>query len=350
MPTWVGYVRDARSVAHRRLIDAATACDGADVIVASNLAQVLGWQMSDHLGVPLVRTLFHAPTYWMARSGSSMAGAARELAWLAARPWLNSVRCEALALPPVPVREPIGELNRRGMPILYPFSPLVFPPPAHGGATVAVTGYWFLDASLDPEPPRELIAFLEDGPPPVCIGFGTQIDDDPTRTTTIMVEALRRAGRRGILLRTPQAIKGIDLPPAIRAVAAVSHTWLLPRCAAMVHHCAAGTTAAALRAGVPAVPVPHNSDQFSWARRVSELGVGSRPIPRRRLSVQSLEEAIRMVTGNGDVRRRAADLGAAIRQEDGVARAVEFFERYVGGRGGRAPAQAVNSAPEGLPA
>ncbi|MFD5659245.1 glycosyltransferase [Streptomyces hirsutus] len=48
---------------------------------------------------------------------------------------------------------------------------------------------------------------------------------------------------------------------------------MFPRTAAVVHHAGAGTTAAGLRAGVPAVPVPVMADQPFWASRLYELGV-----------------------------------------------------------------------------
>jgi sterol 3beta-glucosyltransferase len=354
LPTWVGFLRDARSVAHRRLADAAAASEGADVIVASNLAQVLGWQMSARLGVPLVRTLFHAPTYWMSsRSMRPVASVARQVAWLAARPWLNSVRRDALGLPPLPFREPIAGLDRRRMLVLYPFSPAVFPKPTGWSGAVEVTGYWFLDGTLDPEPPGAVLDFMAAGPPPVCIGFGTQLDVDPAKTTKLMVDALRRAGRRGILLRAPQELGDVALAPDVLAVEAISHTWLLPRCAAVVHHAGAGTTAAGLRAGVPAVPVPHNSDQFSWAKRLHELGVAPPPIPRRKLSVELLHEAIDLATTQDRFRSRAAELRDAIGAEDGVGRAVDAFERHIGTAAGprfehRLRASVADGAGEGL--
>jgi sterol 3beta-glucosyltransferase len=328
LPTWVGLIRDARSVAHRRLEDAVAGCDGADVIVASNLTQGLGWQLSRELRIPLVRALLNAPNYWMARrSWRPGAAAARQMAWLAARPWLNAVRRETLSWPPVPLREPIGALDRDGRLVLYPFSPSVFAKPAGWGECAQVTGYWFLDAHVDPDPPDALRDFLKAGPPPVCIGFGMQIDRNPTETSAVMVQALRRARQRGVLLRPPEALEGVPLGENIFALERVSHAWLFPRCSAVVHHGAAGTTATALRAGVPSVTVPHNADQFSWARRMHELGVSTPPIPRRRLSVQRLEEAISVAATDRALRGRAGALAQGIRGEDGVARAVAAFER-----------------------
>ena len=130
MPTWVGLIRDARSVAHARMRDAAAGCRDADVIVATNLTQILGWQLARERGTPLVRALLNAPAYWMSRRTNRPAAAAvRQGAWLAARPWLNRVREEALGLGPLPLREPIGRLDRERQLVLYPFSPSVFPKP-----------------------------------------------------------------------------------------------------------------------------------------------------------------------------------------------------------------------------
>jgi sterol 3beta-glucosyltransferase len=331
MPTWVGLIRDARSVAHERMRDGAAGCRDAEVIVATNLTQVLGWQLARERGVPLVRALLNAPAYWMSRRTNRPAAAAvRQGAWLAARPWLNRVRREALGRGPLPLREPIGRLDRERQLALYPFSPSVFPKPAGWGDWTEVTGYWFLDARLDPEPPEDLRAFVEAGPPPVCMGFATQLDPDPVATTRVMVEALRGVGRRGVLLRRPEALTGVELGDDVYAVERVPHDWLFSRCEAVVHHAAAGTTATVLRSGVPSVAVPHNADQFTWARRLAELRVSPPPIRRRKLSRERLEPALIGATTSDVLRERAQALAARIREEDGVATAVAVFERRFG--------------------
>jgi sterol 3beta-glucosyltransferase len=334
MPTWVGLIRDARTVAHERMRDAEAGCRDADVIVATNLAQVLGWQLARERGVPLVRALLNAPAYWMSRRTNRPAAAAvRQGAWLAARPWLNRVRREALELGPLPLGEPIGRLDRERQLVLYPFSPSVFPRPAGWGDWTEVTGYWFLDARIDPEPPEDLRAFVENGPPPVYMGFATQLDPDPVATTRTLVDALRAAGRRGVLMRRPEALAGVELGDDIYALERVPHDWLFPRCAAVVHHAAAGTTAAVLRSGVPSVAVPHNADQFTWARRLAELRVSPPPIRRNGFSRERLEPALIGATTSDVLRESAQALAVRIRMEDGVATAVAAFERRFGRSG-----------------
>ncbi len=328
LPTWVGFLIDARSVARQRLRDAADACADADVIVATNLAMVLGWQMADHYDRPLVRVFLEPPAWMFSRRPAPRAGALiRQLGWLGARPWLNRVRRAALALPPLPWREPFAALDRGRQPALFAFSPVMLAQPSLLAERGRVTGFWFVDQAVDPEPPEALSAFLGAGPPPVSIGFSTMIDADPAQRTRLAADALQRAGVRG-LLQGPAESGGPDgLPPDIFAVGEVAHQWLFPRCAAVVHHAAIGTTAAALHAGVPVVAVPHMTDQFVWARRLHELGVSPPPIPRRELTVERLAQAIRRAVHDEEMHRRARTLSKLIRAEDGVARAAEEFER-----------------------
>jgi UDP:flavonoid glycosyltransferase YjiC (YdhE family) len=118
-------------------------------------------------------------------------------------------------------------------------------------------------------------------------------------------------------------------PGSVYVVESVPHAWLFPRVAAVVHHGGAGTTAAGLRAGVPSVVVPFFGDQPYWGRRVAALGVGPAPIPRQQLTAERLAAALMATTDEG-MRGRAAELGARIRAEDGIARAAAVVDDYAG--------------------
>ncbi len=326
LPAAVGFIRDARSVARQRLSDAVRACEDADAVVAFNLTIVLGWQVAELLGIPLVRATNEPPVQVMTPRAARLAPLAWQTGWLAARPWLNAVRRDAVGAGPLPLREPLAALNRRGERALLAFSAEVLPPPPGLGDSFEVTGYWFLEGTDDQPPPNALLDFLADGPPPVAVGFGTMIDTDPAATIRLVSDALERAGQRGVLVARTDDVR---LPPHLCAVERIDHSWLFTRCSAAVHHSAVGTVATTLRAGIPIVPVPHMTPQFFWARRVNELGVGPPPIRRRQLTTERLAEAIRVVTNDEAIQQHAAELGERIRREDGVARAVEAFERRV---------------------
>jgi sterol 3beta-glucosyltransferase len=330
LPAAVGLLRDARSVARERLAGAVRACEDADTIVAANLAIVLGWQVASLRGVPLVRAFIGPPVWMMGRrSTRRLAPIVRQAGWLAARPWLNAVRRDALGAGPLGLREPLADLDRRREPALLAFSGAVLSPPPGLGDWFEVTGYWFLDGAGDPAPPEVLRDFLAAGPPPVAISFGTMIGGSAAATISLVSVALEHAGCRGVLIGTAEHEDGRRLAPHLCSIGSIDHAWLFSQCAAAVHHGAVGTTAATLRAGIPVVAVPHMTDQFTWARRVHELGVGPPPIRRSELTAARLAEAIRIATGDQRMRERAAALGERISQEDGVARAVQTFERRI---------------------
>jgi UDP:flavonoid glycosyltransferase YjiC (YdhE family) len=96
-----------------------------------------------------------------------------------------------------------------------------------------------------------------------------------------------------------------------------------------VHHGGAGTTSIGLWAGIPAIVTPFMGDQPLWGQRVYELGVGPKPIPRRRLTIDRLAAAIRCAVTDTAMRQAAASLGERIRAEDGIARAVVVIEQDV---------------------
>jgi len=174
-------------------------------------------------------------------------------------------------------------------------------------------------ASLHPiegEPlPAKLESFLEAGPPPVYLGFGSMPDPDPAGTTRTLVDAVTRVGCRAVIGAGWAELGDGPLPEGVLAIEAVSHPTLFPRCAAIVHHGGAGTTTTAARAGVPQIVVPHIADQFYWARRVTQLGVSVPAMARRRLDAAGLAAALETILDNEIVTERARDLGAQLRAE-----------------------------------
>ncbi|GAB4212071.1 MAG: glycosyltransferase [Roseiflexaceae bacterium] len=239
---------------------------------------------------------------------------------------LNRWRKEVLDLPPA--GDPLT-LHGRPLLRLYGYSPALLPTTGDWAGHSVATGYWFLDQQAAWQPPPALLAFLRDGPPPVYIGFGSMPAQDAQANTTLVLEALERAGQRGVLASGWGGLAAAELPPSVYLLEEAPHDWLFPQMAAVVHHGGAGTTAAGLRAGVPTVICPFFGDQPFWGRRVAALGAGPQPIPQRRLTAARLAEAIRNAVGDPAIRQRAAALGDTIRAEDGVARAVKLIEQEV---------------------
>jgi len=173
-----------------------------------------------------------------------------------------------------------------------------------------------VEESDEYSPPKALEQFLNAGEKPVYIGFGSVFhDDEKEHFVKLIIEALRISGKRGIISGMGQIS---NLPESVFAVDSVPHTWLFPRCAAVCHHGGAGTSAAGFAAGVPSIIIPFSNDQFAWAHRAYDMGVGSYPIPKNKLTDDNLADAIRF-TASEAIQSEAAKLGKNVAKENGAA-------------------------------
>ncbi|MDT8302253.1 MAG: glycosyltransferase [Sedimentisphaerales bacterium] len=241
---------------------------------------------------------------------------------------INKFRQDILNLHKFPKSSSLLRMaDGRPIPVLHPFSTHVVPRPHDWPGNAYITGYWFLNRLNEWKPSAELKAFFAEGETPVYVGFGSMAGRNPRRIANIVIEALQQANVRGIIATGWGGLVLDDLPDGIFKIDKVPHDWLFPRVTAVVHHGGAGTTAAGLRAGRPTIICPFFGDQPYWGQLVYSLGVGSKPIPQKKMTVEKLAAAIREVTTDQKIRQNAESLGEKIRNEDGVANAVAIIER-----------------------
>jgi sterol 3beta-glucosyltransferase len=249
----------------------------------------------------------------------------RQIMWQGSRTGDTLARQQVLGLPIASWRGPYHSPLFYRYPILYGFSASIIHPPSDWQNT-HITGYWFLDEAPDWTPPEALLNFLQGGDPPVFIGFGSMGSRNPEETADLVLNAIALTGQRAILQCGWGGLSKSDFPNTIFMADSIPHSWIFPRVSAVVHHGGAGTTSAVLRAGVPSIVIPFFGDQPFWGRRIAELGVGPAPIPRKQLTVKCLANAIHRSLTDQSMRQRAADLGAKIRGQDGVANAVAIIQ------------------------
>jgi len=315
--------------------DLRKACEGAELLVGGGI-QAAAPSIAEWLDIPyfyaaycpvVLRSHEHPAPLFRKQERS---GAANLLSWWACERlfdfvMLGRVNRERAKLGLAPVKRIYDYAFRSGR-MLLATDPILVGPPSDGRDGVVTTGFWYYDDAtglegLDPE----LRRFLDAGPPPVYVGFGSMPSEDPVGLTRKIVEAVAASGERAVLHRGWAGLGGIDLPDSIHVVGSVSHPQLFARVAAVVHHGGAGTTANALRAGVPQVVVPHILDQFYWADRVRRLGVGPPAPSMRKLDVARLARAIRTAAQSAGLRDRAHETATQIERE-GLARAVGTIE------------------------
>ena len=320
--------------------DSLVACQGVDLLVAGMGGLNIGVGLAEKLGLPFLQAYVVPftptaafPAALFPQSLTRLGGGfnrlshhlMRQIMWQGFRAADNQARKQVLGLANAPFWGPYHSRQIQPYPILYGFSPSVIARPADWDAKTHVTGYWFLDSAEDWTPPTALVDFLQAGPPPVYIGFGSMGSRNPEETAEIVLNAIQSSQQRAILMTGWGGLRQEKLPANVFMVDSIPHAWLFSQVAAVVHHGGAGTTAAGLRAGVPSLIIPFFGDQPFWGHIIAELGVGPQPILRKKLTAEQLARAIQTMRKDPAMRQRGAEGGARIRGGEG--RQLAFAER-----------------------
>lgn len=307
---------------------------GCDAVIVSGLAAFVGLSAGEALGVPVIGTMLIpiSPTREFATPFLPLAipralnRASHELfnrlTWAIFRKATNRARGEH-GLPP---RKALWTDH----PVLYGISPALVPAPADWPANAHVCGQWMPPAAMQGwSPSEDLLAFLGQGAPPIYIGFGSMAGFDQQRLLKAVIGAVGE--RRALFNAGWSGIDTARLPGNFHVIGATPHDWLLPRTAMAIHHGGSGTTHSACRAGVPSIIVPFAGDQFFWGARLRAAGVMRDRLKGSSISAGSLRRAVAFADSAG-ARKRASALGERMRQEQGLAEAVGWVERYARGQ------------------
>ncbi|EKG17790.1 hypothetical protein MPH_04969 [Macrophomina phaseolina MS6] len=327
------------------------ACQGTELLIESP-STMAGVHIAEALEIPYFRaftmpwTRTRAYPHAFAVREKKMGGTYNfftyvlfeEVFWKATANQINTWRKKSLKLPPTNLKK----LQINKIPFMYNFSPTVVAPPLDFSDWVRVTGYWFLDESQKYTPPTDLTEFIErarrDGKKLVYVGFGSIVVEDPKAMEKSIIEAVLKADVRCIMskgwsdrLDKEEKTKESKLkderpkvPPEVHQIASAPHDWLFRQIDAAAHHGGAGTTGASLRAGIPTIIKPFFGDQFFFASRVEDLGVG---IHVKKLNVSAFSRALWTATHDDRMITKARMLGEKIRKEDGVGEAVKTIYR-----------------------
>ncbi|KAJ7489443.1 putative sterol glucosyltransferase, partial [Mycena latifolia] len=248
-------------------------------------------------------------------------GVVEFLTWQGLGDIINKWR-HSIDLEPVPVSEGPSLAETLKVPFTYCWSPALVPKPTDWAPHIDICGFFFRDPP-NYTPPPDLDAFLRAGPPPVYIGFGSIVVDDPKRMSTILLQAVQAAGVRAIISRGWSKLDGQPMSNVFY-LGDCPHEWLFQHVAAVVHHGGAGTTACGLLNGKPTVIVPFFGDQPFWGNMVAATGAGSKPIPHQALDARSLAQAITYCL-TPEAAAAARTIASKMRSESGVKTAVASF-------------------------
>ncbi|KAJ4163760.1 hypothetical protein LMH87_005468 [Akanthomyces muscarius] len=243
---------------------------------------------------------------------------------------INRFREKALELPELSPLWAPGLLTRLRISYTYCWSPALIPKPNDWGNNIDVSGFYFLDLASSYTPEPELNAFLNAGPPPVYIGFGSIVVDDPNAMTRMIFDAIHLAGVRALVSKGWGGLGADDvgLPEGVFMLGNVPHDWLFQRVSAVVHHGGAGTTAAGIKAGKPTFVVPFFGDQPFWGSMIARANAGPEPVPYKELTAEKLAEALKKCI-EPETLEQAKILGQKIREEKGTDEGGYSFHKHL---------------------
>jgi UDP:flavonoid glycosyltransferase YjiC (YdhE family) len=317
------------------LREVTAAARGCDAIIVSALASFVGLSAAECLGIqgigagfiPITPTAAFASPFlppasvpkWLNKASHKFVNS---MVWRLLRKKTNAARASVCGLPP-----------RRGVftdhPILWGVSPSLLPRPDDYPATTFICGQWIAPVP-DWSPPLDLTEFLAAGEPPVYVGFGSMAGLMQPRLLRELIAGI--GGRRALFYPGWSTVQAEQLPSNFLVVQDIPHSWLFPRTSAVIHHGGAGTSHSAAQAGIPSIVVPFAGDQLFWADRLHRLGVAPAPLSVTSMRAPKLAESLALA-GEPAVRARAAALGAQMRSENGLAKAISAIETLMMGKG-----------------
>ncbi len=314
-------------------------CDGADLVVGAG-AQFVARSVAQRHEIPyayvayvpiVIPSAYHPPAFvhtqrwphWMNRLLWSVFAA------VSAKVFAKVMTAGRARLGLPPIDDLVAHLY--DIPAIAALEPELAPLPPDVPANVHVTGPLPL-ASHEPLA-AEVLRFLEDGPPPVLVGFGSMVSGRPREIVRLFADAAQEVGCRLLVQVGWTGLREADiqLPDGCKLIGAAPHRALLPRVRAVVHHGGSGTTTSVAAAGVPQCILPHLLDQYYWAHRVRTLGLGPPAV-----SVHRVHRKRRVASLLADLietpsyATRARDLAARLGHSDGIDLTVEVLEGLVG--------------------
>ncbi len=320
------------------------ASEDAALLIGVSNSTLLAKALSDALGIPFAIARLQPltpsrkmPPMVLSGSGRKLPGVLSlgahyllfQLVWSVMRPAINDIVRPQLGLPRYSRLGPYlfnSSLHRAKA--INGFSQHVVPRPADWPDNSQITGYWFFDTPRW-TPPAALKDFLASGPKPIYIGFGSMVTSDSVAFTQTVLDAVKKSGHRAVLATGWGGLdsESVSQDDQIFFLRDAPHEHLFPFMAAAVHHGGAGTTAAAVRAGIPSVVVPFYGDQPFWARCLARQSVAPPALQRKTLTADALATAIAQSQQPVMVRNAAA-LGRAVRTEDGVGEALRWLRAW----------------------
>jgi UDP:flavonoid glycosyltransferase YjiC (YdhE family) len=285
----------------------ASLADGADLIVTGMNEQRLAANIAEYQHIPLVALHFFPSRIQPSGALNSM------LVTLSEQPLRRALGMPDVA-EPTPASLEIQAYDERCLP---------GPPDQWAEPGKPFVGALTLESPTDTD--GAVLAWIAQGTAPIYFGLGSTPISPPAEIVGMVIAVCAQLNERLLICTGPNDLSEFDHFDHVKFVGAVNHAAVLPGCRAAVHHGGAGTTAAAMRAGVPSLVLWLWLDQPAWGAGLQQLKIGS----AQRFSdvtQHSLAAQLRAIL-TPDYLTRARDIAAQmISPQESATRAADLVE------------------------
>lgn len=318
-------------------------CKNSDAIVYTSLFFV-GNHLAEKLNVPYFPIIFEPnlstsafPSAYF-KSDKNFGGSfnkfthkfAYQSFWLNTRKSVNRIRREVLDLSPSPFWGYFGKMQKEENPVFCSFSKHLIPKPIDWNKNINISGYWFLNKKNKYEPPKELVDFFSDGTLPIYFDFGSFSHDRMKRKVKIILEDLIKSNERLLIDPGKMDISDVKFSTEMQIIDnSVPHDWLLPKVKTIITHGGVGAVHAAMRAGVPTLPITIFPAQYFWGKITYKLGLGARPLTIKKLIPGQVLDSISYINNNHELKSNLIKIKNDLENENGPKTASDFIINYL---------------------
>ncbi len=303
---------------------------GADLLLTGTTYQEVAANVAEYHRIPLAALHYFphranrsiVPVPLPAKLVSSGFAVAEWVHWRVMKQAEDAQR-RTLGLPKASARA-IGRMIDRGSLEIQAYDSLLFPGLAEewAGGRPFVGALTLQRATATDD---EVAAWMTAGTPPIYFGFGSMPVESPAEAVAMITDVCAQLGERALISSGAWDLAGTVEADHVKLVGAVNHSAVFPRCRMVVHHGGSGTTAAGMRAGVPALLLWIGADQPLFANQVKKLKIG---LSERfsRMNRQSLLAALQQLSAP-EFETRAKEIASQVtKPADSIAKAADLLE------------------------
>jgi UDP:flavonoid glycosyltransferase YjiC (YdhE family) len=200
-----------------------------------------------------------------------------------------------------------------------------FAPIPDQGPAFHHTGFVPFDDAGGRPTPQAVHDFIAAGEPPVIFSFGSAMRTGRTYFEAA-IEACTILGCRGILLGKSGDQMPTNLPSNVMQADYAPFSEVFPKASIVVHHAGIGTSAQAMKAGVPQLVMPMAFDQADNSVRMRRLGIARLLYPKK-FTGRNVAKALKTIRNDAAMKEAAKSVSKKFEGVDSLSKVCDLLEQ-----------------------